>query len=118
MCAAWLPHLKTKKTAYLINISSGLAFVPFTRVPSYCATKVRGREGDREGEGEGFVVRKKGGPLIHTCLLLRCWNDLVATRHHTELPVHTSSHCESAFFEGQNTTPALKSPVLHMHGPV
>lgn len=41
MCAAWLPHLKAKKTAYLINISTGLAFVPLTRVPSYCATKVR-----------------------------------------------------------------------------
>ena len=78
MCAAWLPHLKTKKTAYLINISSGLAFVPLIRVPSYCATKVRGRrreggeslsqeggrrergrerEGGREGEGSFYTPR-------------------------------------------------------------
>ncbi|KAK9832749.1 hypothetical protein WJX81_008156 [Elliptochloris bilobata] len=39
MCAAWLPHLKTKEAAYIINVSSGLAFVPLARVPSYCATK-------------------------------------------------------------------------------
>ena len=46
MCAAWLPHLKTKKSAYLINISSGLAYVPLIRVPSYCATKVRRERGE------------------------------------------------------------------------
>ena len=43
MCAAWLPHLKARQAAYLINVSSGLAYVPLTRAPSYCATKVRGR---------------------------------------------------------------------------
>ena len=63
MCAAWLPHLKTKKTAYLINISSGLAFVPLTRVPSYCATKVRGGRGGREVEGEG----REGGEGGRAC---------------------------------------------------
>ncbi len=39
MTAAFLPHLKSKPSAALINISSGLAFVPMARYPVYCATK-------------------------------------------------------------------------------
>lgn len=33
------PHLKTKKDAAIINISSGLAFAPLAFMPVYCATK-------------------------------------------------------------------------------
>lgn len=33
------PHLKTKAEAAIINISSGLAFVPIAFMPVYCATK-------------------------------------------------------------------------------
>lgn len=32
-------HLKTKKDPAIINVSSGLAFVPLSFVPVYCATK-------------------------------------------------------------------------------
>lgn len=39
MCAAFLPHLSSRSDATLINISSGLAFVPLARFPIYCATK-------------------------------------------------------------------------------
>jgi uncharacterized oxidoreductase len=39
VCAAFLPHLRNQPEAALINISSGLAFVPLARVPVYCATK-------------------------------------------------------------------------------
>ncbi len=39
MCGAFIPHLCTRKDARLINVSSGLAFVPIARVPVYCATK-------------------------------------------------------------------------------
>lgn len=39
MCAAFIPHLKSRPEATLVNISSGLAFVPLARVPIYCATK-------------------------------------------------------------------------------
>jgi uncharacterized oxidoreductase len=38
MTTAFLPHLK-KRASTLINISSGLAFVPMARYPIYCATK-------------------------------------------------------------------------------
>ncbi|HTL83048.1 MAG TPA: SDR family NAD(P)-dependent oxidoreductase [Bacteroidia bacterium] len=32
-------HFKTQKEAYIINITSGLSFVPIARVAMYCATK-------------------------------------------------------------------------------
>jgi uncharacterized oxidoreductase len=39
LTAALLPHLKKQPSATIINVSSGLAFVPFTLTPTYCATK-------------------------------------------------------------------------------
>jgi uncharacterized oxidoreductase len=39
MAAAFLPHLATQPHATLVNVSSGLAFVPMARFPVYCATK-------------------------------------------------------------------------------
>src|SRR5580658_5173243 len=39
MTAAFLPLLSRQKAAYLINISSGLAYMPLSRSPIYCATK-------------------------------------------------------------------------------
>jgi uncharacterized oxidoreductase len=39
MCSAFIPHLQSQPEATLINVSSGLAFVPLARVPVYCATK-------------------------------------------------------------------------------
>jgi uncharacterized oxidoreductase len=39
LSAQLLPHLRRKKAAAIINISSGLAFTPIAVVPVYCATK-------------------------------------------------------------------------------
>jgi uncharacterized oxidoreductase len=39
MVNQFLPHLKTKKEAAILNVSSGLAFVPFPISPVYSATK-------------------------------------------------------------------------------
>jgi len=39
MTSKFLPHLKTKATAAVVNVSSGLAFVPLPTSPIYCATK-------------------------------------------------------------------------------
>jgi len=39
VAAAFLPHLAKQSGATLINVSSGLAFVPIARFPFYCATK-------------------------------------------------------------------------------
>jgi len=35
----FIPHLKTKKSAAIVNVSSGLAFVPFPLSPVYSAAK-------------------------------------------------------------------------------
>ena len=37
--SSFLPHLKTRPSSSIVNISSGLAFVPLSRYPVYCATK-------------------------------------------------------------------------------
>lgn len=39
MVQQFLPHLLTRKGALLVNVSSGLAFIPFPASPVYCATK-------------------------------------------------------------------------------
>ena len=39
VASAFLPHIKGKPNATLVNVSPGLAFVPLARFPVYCATK-------------------------------------------------------------------------------
>jgi len=39
LTAALLPHLLKQPRSTIINVSSGLAFVPMARTPTYCATK-------------------------------------------------------------------------------
>ena len=39
LSARFIPMLSAKKEAAIINVSSGLGFVPLARFPVYCATK-------------------------------------------------------------------------------
>ena len=39
MTQQFLPHLMTRPGALIVNVSSGLAFVPYPAAPVYCATK-------------------------------------------------------------------------------
>lgn len=39
MIQKFLPHLKTRPDALIVNVSSGLAFIPLPLSPVYCATK-------------------------------------------------------------------------------
>lgn len=39
LCALFAPKFLVKKSAAIVNISSGLAFVPIAEMPIYCATK-------------------------------------------------------------------------------
>jgi len=39
LTAALLPHLLQQPSAAILNVSSGLAFVPLAATPTYCATK-------------------------------------------------------------------------------
>ena len=39
LSALFIPHLMKQQEAAIVNVSSGLAFIPLTAVPVYCATK-------------------------------------------------------------------------------
>jgi uncharacterized oxidoreductase len=39
MIQRFLPYLRTRPGALIVNVSSGLAFLPFPAAPVYCATK-------------------------------------------------------------------------------
>ena len=39
MVQKFLPHLRSRPEALIVNVSSGLAFVPFPTAPIYCAAK-------------------------------------------------------------------------------
>jgi uncharacterized oxidoreductase len=39
LTAALLPHLQKQTRAAIVNVSSGLAFIPLALTPTYCATK-------------------------------------------------------------------------------
>jgi uncharacterized oxidoreductase len=39
MIQRFLPHLKTREGALIVNVSFGLAFIPFPTSPVYSATK-------------------------------------------------------------------------------
>ena len=39
MVQQFLPHLRTQPGALIVNVSSGLAFIPFPAAPVYCAAK-------------------------------------------------------------------------------
>jgi uncharacterized oxidoreductase len=39
LTAALLPHLRNQPRSTIVNVSSGLAFVPLSVTPTYCATK-------------------------------------------------------------------------------
>jgi uncharacterized oxidoreductase len=39
LTAAFLPHLEKQPGAAIVNVSSGLAFLPLALTPTYCATK-------------------------------------------------------------------------------
>jgi uncharacterized oxidoreductase len=39
MVQQFLPHLRTRQDAAIVNVSSGLAFIPYPLSPIYCATK-------------------------------------------------------------------------------
>jgi uncharacterized oxidoreductase len=39
MIQQFLPHLKARQNALIVNVSSGLAFIPYPASPIYCATK-------------------------------------------------------------------------------
>jgi uncharacterized oxidoreductase len=72
VAAAFLPNLKKKQNAVLLNVSSGLAFVPLARFPVYCATKAAVHSLTlsmrRQIDGSGVKVIELIPPHVETAL--------------------------------------------------
>jgi uncharacterized oxidoreductase len=72
MVQQFLPHLKTRLGAAIVNISSGLAFVPFPAAPIYCAAKAAMHSYSQslrvQLEGTGVVVIELAPPGVETPL--------------------------------------------------
>ena len=73
MVQQFLPHLKIRKGALIVNVSSGLAFIPFPASPVYCATKAAIHSFTQslrvQIEGTGVTVVELAPPAVETPLL-------------------------------------------------
>jgi uncharacterized oxidoreductase len=73
MIQQFLPHLKSKKDALIVNVSSGLAFIPLPISPVYCATKAAMHSFTQslrvQLEGTGVTVIELAPPAVETPLL-------------------------------------------------
>jgi uncharacterized oxidoreductase len=72
MIQQFLPHLKTRKGALIVNVSSGLAFVPMPASPIYCGSKAALHSYTQslrvQLAGSGVTVVELAPPLTETPL--------------------------------------------------
>lgn len=72
MVQQFLPHLKSRRDALIVNVSSGLAFVPLPLSPVYCATKAAMHSYTQslrvQLEGQGVSVIELAPPGVETPL--------------------------------------------------
>jgi len=72
MVQSFLPHLKGRKDAMIINVSSGLAFIPLPLSPVYCATKAAIHSFSQslraQLRGTGVAVIELAPPAVETPL--------------------------------------------------
>jgi uncharacterized oxidoreductase len=73
MIQQFLPHFLTRQGALIVNVSSGLAFVPFPASPIYCATKAAIHSFTQslrvQLEGTSVTVIELAPPAVETPLL-------------------------------------------------
>jgi uncharacterized oxidoreductase len=73
MVQQFLPHLRTRQRALIVNVSSGLAFIPFPASPVYCATKAAIHSFTQslrvQLEGMSVTVIELAPPAVETPLL-------------------------------------------------
>jgi uncharacterized oxidoreductase len=73
MVQQFLPRLKTRNDALIVNVSSGLAFIPFPASPVYCATKAAIHSFTQslrvQLEGTSVTVIELAPPAVETPLL-------------------------------------------------
>jgi uncharacterized oxidoreductase len=73
MIQQFLPHLKSRPDALILNVSSGLAFIPFPASPVYCATKAAIHSFSQslrvQLDGTGVTVVELAPPAVETRLM-------------------------------------------------
>jgi len=73
MVQQFLPHLLTRNSALIVNVSSGLAFVPLPASPVYCATKAAIHSFTQslrvQLDGTSVTVIELAPPAVETPLL-------------------------------------------------
>ena len=73
MVQQFLPHLKTRQDALIVNVSSGVAFIPLPVSPVYCATKAALHSLTQslrvQLDGTGVTVIELAPPAVETPLL-------------------------------------------------
>ncbi len=73
MVQQFLPHLRTRPDALIVNVSSGLAFIPFPLSPVYSATKAAIHAFTQvlrlQLDGTGVTVIELAPPQVETPLL-------------------------------------------------
>jgi uncharacterized oxidoreductase len=73
MAQKFLPHLKTRQGALIVNVSSGLAFIPLPLSPVYCATKAAIHSFTQslrvQLDGTSVTVIELAPPAVETPLL-------------------------------------------------
>lgn len=72
MVQSFLPHLKARQDALIVNVSSGLAFIPLPLSPVYCATKAAIHSFSQslraQLRGTGVTVVELAPPAVETPL--------------------------------------------------
>lgn len=72
MIQEFLPHLKSRKGALIVNVSSGLAFIPLPLSPVYCATKAALHSYTQslrvQLDGSGVTIVELAPPAVETPL--------------------------------------------------
>ena len=73
MVQQFLPHLRTRPSALIVNVSSGLAFIPLPMAPVYCAAKAGIHSFTQslrvQLQGSGVTVVELAPPAVETPLL-------------------------------------------------
>jgi len=82
MIQQFLPHLKTRNAALIVNVSSGLAFIPLPAAAVYCATKAAIHSFTQslrvQLDGTGVRVIELAPPAVQTPLIDREWSTEMA----------------------------------------
>lgn len=86
MIQQFLPHLQSRKESAIVNVTSGLAFVPLTIAPVYSATKAglhaytRTLRAQLQLDGSGVRIFELAPPAVDTPLALALEADTKGSR--------------------------------------